>query len=104
MLILVLTNCTSDSKWFCSESVQSGNLPQYDKLRNIGGFISNHYPKLYNYAFPFEFDLLSGKINEFPFERFSYDNLRRIVEGDFSNTQIFNILSVYQKDPLDEMS
>ena len=24
-------------------SVQSGNLPQYDKLRNIGGFISNHY-------------------------------------------------------------
>lgn len=43
MLILVLTNCTSDSKWFCSESVQSGNLPQYDKLRNIGGFISNHY-------------------------------------------------------------
>lgn len=31
------------SKWFCSESVQSGNLPQYDKLRNIGGFISNHY-------------------------------------------------------------
>ena len=23
MLILVLTNCTSDSKWFCSESVQS---------------------------------------------------------------------------------
>ncbi len=24
-------------------SVQSGNLPQYDKLRNIGGFISDHY-------------------------------------------------------------
>ena len=24
-------------------SVHSGNLPQYDKLRNIGGFISNHY-------------------------------------------------------------
>ncbi|KAF5055897.1 hypothetical protein DSECCO2_373000 [anaerobic digester metagenome] len=66
--------------------------------RFSSGFISNHYPKLYNYAFPFEFDLLSGKINEFPFERFSYDNLRRIVEGDFSNTQIFNILSVYQKD------
>ena len=41
--LICLFNCTSDSKWFCSESVQSGNLPQYDKLRNIGGFISNHY-------------------------------------------------------------